>query len=80
MDKKMWESKKFAAFLVTQILLTGLMVFTIWRVPSFAWAPALFLCIGMIGLCSLALGYIVSQKALDKFIEGVEHLEKDGTP
>lgn len=73
MSKGNFNSKKFAAFLATEALLAVVTIFvTIFQPDKALW-------IGIAGLfCStaLAIGYIVSQKSLDRFLASVSSVAR----
>lgn len=59
-----FNSKKFIAFLVSLFSIVGLLGFALYT-QTFVWAMSLFMCIGILGIVCLVLGYILSQKKLD---------------
>lgn len=66
-------SKKFIAFFFSIIMIAGILVAAL-LTQQFVWAMAVFMSIGMLAIASISIGYVLSQNALDKFIQGVAHL------
>ena len=64
------QSKKFVAFLYSATLIGALIAYGIYKPPADLYS-IIFLVAGMLSVGSLAIGYIVSQKALDKFLGGL---------
>jgi len=73
MDKKPLKSKKFIAFFFSMLLVAGILI-TALITQSFGWAMSAFMVAGMFTIGFLSVGYIFSQKALDKFIAGMDVL------
>ncbi len=42
---------------------------------TFGWAMVTFMSVGILGICSLSIGYILKQGALDAFMRGVSSLK-----
>lgn len=74
---KNFNSKKFIAFLVSLFVLAGLLSVALFT-QTFVWAMALFMCIGVLGIVCLVLGYILSQRKLDTVKELMSDLLKEG--
>lgn len=70
-EKSALKSKKFIAYIFAELLLAGVLVYALYRQPI-DWPMTAFMGIGMAGLCALSIGYILSQKALDKFMRGLK--------
>lgn len=64
------QSKKFLAFFYSQTLIGALIAYGIYKPPVDLYT-IVFLVSGMLSVASLAVGYILSQKALDKFLKGI---------
>ena len=62
-------SKKFIAFFFSLLVMAGVLVAAL-LTQSFGWAMVVFMSIGIFGICFLAIGYILPQAALDKFVRG----------
>jgi hypothetical protein len=74
MEKKPLESKKFIAFVFSMLLLTGTLVLSI-VLKQTSWAMSLFMVSGIITIGALAIGYVISQAALDKFMVNIVKLK-----
>ena len=72
-DKIPWKSKKFLAFAGVEIILTALLII-LFVTQSVTWPVALLGSVLALGQCALAIGYILGQAALDKFVDGVGKL------
>jgi uncharacterized membrane protein len=59
-----FNSKKFAAYFLSLLVLTGLLGFALYT-QTFGWPMAAFMSIGILGIVSLVLGYILTQRKLD---------------
>lgn len=70
MEKSPRESKKWLAFAFAELLLSGLLWFAMYR-NEIDWPLAAVLVILAAGVAALAIGYIISQSALDKFMRGL---------
>jgi len=66
-------SKKFLAFFAALAVIASILIVAL-LTQSFSWQISMFMCIGIIGICSLSIGYIISQKALDKFLRGLQKI------
>jgi cyanate permease len=82
MVAKQKNGKKYAAFVLAQVFVFGLMGFTVWK-QAINWPTAFFLSCGMIGACALAIGFVLSEKSLATFMDKIDdalpgHKEKDG--
>jgi len=73
-EKTPLASKKFIAFFFSLLVLAGVLV-TALLTQTFGWAMVAFMSVGILGVCTLAIGYILPQAALDKFIRGVAGLK-----
>jgi hypothetical protein len=71
-DKNILNSKKFAAFFFAVAVIAGILIVALIYHPALNPWTAAFLTIGMIAVGALAIGYIVSQKSLDKFLSTVK--------
>lgn len=71
--KTPFQSKKFIAFIFSMVIITGVLVTTLFTQIS-GWALAGFMSIGIMGLCSLAIGYVLSVAALEKFVGAAKNL------
>ena len=69
--------KKFIAFLLDLIFLTALLGFALYTQTA-VWSLSLFLCIGILGIVCLVLGYVLSQKKLDTVKELMKGLIDKG--
>jgi hypothetical protein len=72
-DKTPLKSKKFIAFFFSILVLAGILVAAL-VTQKFTWAMVLFMSIGMLAISAMSIGYVLSQAALDKFIQGVGQL------
>jgi hypothetical protein len=77
-DKKPFQSKKFIAFVFSMVIITGILVVTL-LTQSFTWALAAFASIGIIGICTLAVGYILGIASLEKFLDTVKSIVPKST-
>jgi len=75
LDKKPFQSKKFIAFIFASIILAGILI-TALLTQAFGWAMVTFMTIGVFGVCSLAIGYILPQAKYDRFVQGVASIAK----
>lgn len=73
-----FNSKKFMAFLISLVVLTIILMFAL-VTQTFTWSMTLFMCIGILGVVCLVLGYILSQKKLDTVKELMSDLISKGT-
>lgn len=71
MEKDAFTSKKFIAFFFAMIIIAGIMV-TALVSQEFGWEMVTFMSIGIFTEGFLAIGYILRQGSLDKFMRGVE--------
>lgn len=71
MEKDMFSSKKFVAFFFSMIVIAGIMA-TALLTQKFGWEMVTFMSIGIFTEGFLAIGYILKQGSLDKFMRGVE--------
>ena len=78
MDKTPLKSKKFICFLISLAVLAAILV-TGLVTQSFVWAMALFMCIGILGVVTLSLGYILSQRKLDSVLPLMNNLINKGS-
>lgn len=71
------QSKKFIAFLLTQLILAGTMITSL-VLEDFSVAMSIFMDIGVMSMGALAIGYIISERALDQFLHTVQDIvDKD---
>jgi uncharacterized membrane protein len=73
MDKKALESKKFKAFLLSLSALTLILIVALF-LPTITWPMVTFMCLGMFGICSLCIGYVLPQAKYDMFMEKVKSI------
>ena len=73
-DKNILNSKKFAAFFFALAVIASVLIVGLIYQPAMNLFTAVFMIIGIIGVCGLAVGYILSQKALDKFLGTVQEV------
>jgi ABC-type multidrug transport system fused ATPase/permease subunit len=78
LNKKPLSSKKFIAFFFSMLLIAGILVVAL-LTQTFTWAMASFMSIGVFSVAVLAIGYILRQSALDKFLAGVNSISTGGT-
>jgi hypothetical protein len=69
-EKTPLSSKKFVAFFFSLLLIAGVLGTALFT-QTFGWPMVTFMCIGILGICTIAIGYVLSQAALDKFMRGV---------
>ena len=74
LEKTPLKSKKFIAFFFSMLVIAGILV-TALLTQSIGWAIATFMCIGIMAIAFISIGYVLSQNALDKFVRGVGHLK-----
>lgn len=80
MNKTVFNSKKFAAFIVSiSIIASVLIVALVYKPELNAWTAG-FMMIGLLGLCSVSIGYILGQASLDKFLSKIGEVVKDVEP
>jgi hypothetical protein len=75
MDKTPLGSKKFIAFFFSLVVLAGILIIALYT-QTFGWPMVVFMSIGILGVCTLAIGYILPQAALDKFMQTVSKLKE----
>lgn len=76
-EKSVLNSKKFAAFFVSLAVIAGVLVVAlVYRTQMNVWT-SVFASIGMLAICSLAIGYILGQAGLDKFLSSVKEVVYD---
>ena len=73
LDKTPLKSKKFIAFIFSILIIAGVMITALFT-QTFGWPIALMMSIGMLGLTATTIGYVLSQGALDKFMQGISHI------
>jgi len=73
-EKTPLKSKKFIAFFFSLLVLAGILV-TALLTQTFGWTMVVFMSIGIFAVGFLAVGYILPQAALDKFIRGAAALK-----
>ena len=76
-EKLPLKSKKFIAFFFSLLLLAAILIIALFTQP-FNWPMIAFMSIGIFGICALAIGYILPQAALDKFVRGVTSIANRG--
>jgi hypothetical protein len=76
LDKLPTKSKKFIAFFFALLVIAGILVIAL-LTQTFGWAMVTFMSIGIMAIGALAIGYVLSQASLDKFIRGVVGLSKN---
>ena len=74
-EKTPLSSKKFIAFFFSSLVLAGILIAAL-LTQTFGWTMVTFMSIGILGICTLAIGYILKQAALDTFMRGVLGLGK----
>jgi len=74
-EKSFIKSKKFLAFFFEESLLAGLLGYAL-KTQTITWPLAMFMTIGVAGMCALAINYIISQNAADKFMRGLEGISR----
>jgi hypothetical protein len=74
-DKKPFQSKKFWAFLTSSLIIAAVIVIALFT-QTFTLTMSFFMSIMGVGLCALSIGYIVSQTALDKYMQGIANIMK----
>jgi drug/metabolite transporter (DMT)-like permease len=72
-----FNSKKFIAFIISLVVIAVLLGFALYT-QTFTWSMTLFMCIGILGIVCLVLGYILSQKKLDTVKELMSSLIEEG--
>lgn len=75
-EKTPLSSKKFIAFFFASLVIAGILIAAL-LTQTFGWAMVAFMSIGILGVCCLAIGYILKQAALDTFVRGVVGLGKN---
>lgn len=78
MEKKALQSKKFVAFVVASFLIAGILTAALLTQPI-TWPMATFMGVLAAGIAALAIGYVISQSALDKFMRGVSRFARFDT-
>ena len=73
-EKTPLSSKKFIAFFFSLLVIAGILI-TALLTQTFGWAMVTFMSVGILGVCALAIGYILKQGALDAFMRGVASLK-----
>jgi uncharacterized membrane protein YcjF (UPF0283 family) len=74
-EKKPLHSKKFVAFIISTIIIAAILVIAL-LTQSITWPMATFMAVLAAGVTALAIGYVISQSALDKFMRGVVGLAR----
>ena len=67
-------SKKFIAFFFSLLVVAGILI-TALLTQTFGWAMVVFMSVGIFAVGFLAIGYILPQAALDKFVRGATALQ-----
>jgi hypothetical protein len=73
-DKNVFNSKKYAAFFYAVSIVAAIVIVGIIKQPQMNIWTAFLLGIGMIIIGALALGYIINQRALDRFLSSVSSM------
>ena len=73
LDKTPLRSKKFIALLISNLIIAGIMIIAL-ATQLFNWEMVLMMCIGMFGIVFQSTGYVLSQAALDKLVQGISHI------
>ena len=73
-DKKPLESKKFVFGLLTVIGLLGVIVVAL-ITQTFGWPMVAFMVMSVAGLVTIAMGYVLGQGSIDKWVNIVGRLE-----
>lgn len=68
---KVKNGKRYAAFVLAQVFVFGLMGLTVWK-QDINWPTSFFLSCGMIGACALAIGFVLSEKSLATFMDKID--------
>lgn len=71
MNKKFYQSKKWIAFIVSLLVIAGVLIVAL-ATQTFTIVMGTFMSIGIIGICILAIAYINGQVAVDKFIDAIK--------
>ena len=72
-DKIPWKSKKFLAFIFVEIILaTSLIILLVTQ--TLTWPLAFLGSIIVLTMGSLAIGYVLGQAALDRYVDGAKGL------
>jgi Zn-dependent protease with chaperone function len=69
-DKTPLKSKKFIAFFFSLIVIAAILIIALFTQPI-TWPMSLFMGIGILAVGIVAIGYVLSQGVVDKFIQGV---------
>jgi len=69
-DKTPLKSKKFIAFFFSLLVIAAILIIALFTQPI-TMAMSLFMGIGILAVGVIAIGYVLSQAAVDKFIQGV---------
>ncbi len=70
-DKPVYASKKFIAFFFSLLLLGGILI-TALITQTFTFAMSVFMSVGILAVAFIAVGYVLGQTSLDKFVRGLE--------
>ena len=68
MTKSNFNSKKFVAYLLSLLIVAGILVFALFT-QTFGWPMTTFMTLGILAISVMSIKYTVGQAALDKFIE-----------
>lgn len=71
MEKQWYQSKKFIAFLITEVLLAGLAVAALLSQDSLGWPLSGFMIAIVLSIGAVAFGFNGQQAALDKYLRGM---------
>jgi ribose/xylose/arabinose/galactoside ABC-type transport system permease subunit len=64
-------SRKFISFVLSLIVLAGILVTALLTQTEFSIALASFLSIGLTGICALCIGYVINQASLERFVSSL---------
>lgn len=67
------QNKKFAAFILSEFFIFSLMGLTICK-QDLTWPASFFLSFSVVGAMALAIGFVLSEKSLVKFMEEIGDL------
>jgi len=70
-EKNPSQSKKFIAFFASIVVLASILTIALFT-QAFSWQIATFMCIGILAIGGLAIGYVLSQSSLDKWMRGLK--------
>lgn len=81
-EKKWYESKKFIAFAVVELLLAAIAVTALITQPGLGWPLAAFMVAIVLTMGAVVLGLIGKQALLDKYLRGMalQHINRNSAP